>query len=78
MDTHLWQGATISTHYDSMIAKLIVHQPTRAEAIATMRRALQEFVISPIKTTIPACLEILSHNLYVKNKVDTGFIDRNF
>ena len=78
VDTHLWQGATISTHYDSMIAKVIVHQPTRAEAIATMRRALQEFVISPIKTTIPACLEILSHNLYVKNKVDTGFIDRNF
>jgi len=78
VDTHLWQGATISTHYDSLIAKVIVHQPTRAEAIATMRRALQEFVISPIKTTIPACLEILSHNLYVKNKVDTGFIDRNF
>lgn len=78
VDTHIWQGATISTHYDSMIAKVIVHQPTRAEAIATMRRALQEFVISPIKTTIPACLEILSHNLYVKNKVDTGFIDRNF
>ncbi len=78
VDTHLWQGATVSTHYDSMIAKVIVHQPTRAEAIATMRRALQEFQISPIKTTIPACLEILSHNLYVKNKVDTGFIDRNF
>jgi acetyl-CoA carboxylase biotin carboxylase subunit len=78
VDTHLWQGATVSTHYDSMIAKVIVHQPTRSEAIATMRRALQEFVISPIKTTIPACLEILSHNLYVKNKVDTGFIDRNF
>ena len=78
VDTHLWQGATVSSHYDSMIAKVIVHQPTRAEAIATMRRALQEFVISPIKTTIPACLEILSHNLYVKNKVDTGFIDRNF
>ena len=78
VDTHLWQGATVSTHYDSMIAKVIVHQPTRAEAIATMRRALQEFIISPIKTTIPASLEILSHNLYVKNKVDTGFIDRNF
>jgi acetyl-CoA carboxylase biotin carboxylase subunit len=78
VDTHLWQGATVSTHYDSMIAKVIVHQPTRTEAIATMRRALQEFVISPIKTTIPACLEILSHNLYVKNKIDTGFLDRNF
>jgi len=61
-----------------MIAKLIVHQKTRAEAIATMRRALQEFVISPVKTTIPACLAILSHNLFVKGKVDTGFVERNF
>ena len=60
------------------IAKLIVHQRTRAEAIATMKRALREFVIEPIKTTIPACLDILSHNLFVKNKIDTGFVERNF
>jgi len=78
VDTHVHQGWTIGTHYDSMIAKLIVHQKTRAEAIATMRRALQEFVISPVKTTIPACLAILSHNLFVKGKVDTGFVERNF
>ena len=78
VDTHVYQGWTIGTHYDSMIAKLIVHQKTRAEAIATMRRALQEFVISPVKTTIPACLAILSHNLFVKGKVDTGFVERNF
>jgi acetyl-CoA carboxylase biotin carboxylase subunit len=78
VDTHVHQGWTISTHYDSMIAKLIVHQRTRPEAIATMRRALREFVIGPIKTTIPACLEILSHNLFVKGKIDTGFVERNF
>jgi acetyl-CoA carboxylase, biotin carboxylase subunit len=78
VDTHTHQGWTVTPHYDSMIAKLIVHQKTRAEAIATMRRALQEFVIHPIKTTIPACLEILSHNLFVKGKVDTGFVERNF
>jgi len=78
VDTHLFQGAVISPHYDSMIAKVIVHQPTRAEAITTMQRALREFVIEPIKTTIPACLDILSHNLFVKNKIDTGFIDRTF
>lgn len=77
VDTHVHQGWTISKHYDSMIAKLIVHQKTRAEAIATMRRALHEFVISPVKTTIPACLAILSHNLFVKGKVDTGFVERN-
>jgi len=78
VDTHVHQGWEVSTSYDSMIAKLIVHQRTRTEAIATMKRALAEFVIEPIKTTIPACLDILSHNLYVKNKIDTGFVERNF
>ena len=78
VDTHVCQGWAVSTKYDSMIAKLIVHQRTRTEAIATMKRALQEFVIEPIKTTVPACLDILSHNLFVKNKVDTGFVERNF
>jgi len=69
---------TVSTSYDSMISKLIVYQRTRTEAIATMKRALREFVIEPIKTTIPICLDILSHNLFVKNQIDTGFIERNF
>ena len=77
VDTHLAQGKTVSPHYDSMIAKLIVHQPNREEAINTMKRALAEFKIEPIKTTIPACLEILSNNLYVENKVDTSFIERH-
>ena len=66
----------VSPYYDSMVSKLIVHQPTRDEAIATMKRALREFKIGPIKTTIPACLEILSHNLFVKNEIDTSFIER--
>jgi acetyl-CoA carboxylase, biotin carboxylase subunit len=78
VDTHIHQGAVISPHYDSMIAKVIVHQPTRQEAIATMQRALSEFIIEPIKTTIPACQSILSHNLFVKGEIDTGFIDRTF
>lgn len=78
VDTHVHQGWTVSPSYDSMIAKVIVHKNTRPEAIATMKRALREFVIEPIKTTIPACLDILSHNLFVKNKIDTGFVERNF
>jgi acetyl-CoA carboxylase biotin carboxylase subunit len=78
LDTHVCQGWTVSTSYDSMIAKLIVHQRTRTEAIATMKRALREFVIEPIKTTIPACLNIISHNLFAKNKIDTSFVERNF
>ena len=77
VDTHVYQGAVVSPYYDSMISKLIVHRPSREEAIETMKRALREFRIEPIKTTIPACMEILSHNLYVKGKVDTGFIERH-
>jgi acetyl-CoA carboxylase biotin carboxylase subunit len=78
VDTHVYQGWTVTPNYDSMLCKLIAYQPTRTEAIATMRRALSEFVIEPIKTTIPACLSILSHNLFVKGKVDTEFVERNF
>ena len=61
-----------------MIAKLIVHGRTRADAITTMRRALSEYIIEPIKTTIPACLDILSHNLFAESQVDTGFVERTF
>ncbi|MBN1795119.1 MAG: acetyl-CoA carboxylase biotin carboxylase subunit [Sedimentisphaerales bacterium] len=78
IDTHVHQGYTVPTNYDSMICKLLVHRPTRAEAIETMKRALKEFVVEPIKTTIPTCLDILSHNMFVKGKIDTGFIERNF
>ncbi len=76
VDTHVCQGWTVSPYYDSMIAKIIVHQPTREEAIATMKRALREFEVQPLKTTIPACLDILSHKLFVKSKIDTGFVER--
>jgi len=78
VDSHVHQGWNVSPSYDSMICKVIVHQRKRAETIATMKRALGEFVIEPIKTTIPACLNILSHNLFVKNQVDTTFVERNF
>ena len=77
VDTHVHQDWMISPHYDSMIAKLIAKQDTRDETIATMVRALKEFKIEPVKTTIPACLNILTHNLYLKNKVDTSFIEQH-
>ena len=76
MDTFISQGSVVSPYYDSMISKLIVHQSDRENAIATMKRALKEFQIAPIKTTIPACLEILSHSKYVANEVDTSFIEK--
>jgi len=77
LDTHVYQGWTVSSSYDSMIGKLIVHRKTREQAIATMKRALSEFIIEPIKTTIPACLDIISHSLFAKNKIDTHFVERN-
>jgi len=76
VDTHLHQGCTVSPHYDSMIGKLIVHKKTREEAITTMKQALREFKIEPIKTTIPACLEILSHSEYAGGRIDTSFVER--
>ncbi|MFC1739261.1 acetyl-CoA carboxylase biotin carboxylase subunit [Planctomycetota bacterium] len=77
VDCCVYQGWKVPTNYDSMIAKLIVHQKTRGEAIATMKRALTEFVIEPIKTTIPACLNIISHNIFAQNRIDTGFVQRH-
>ncbi len=78
LDTHAYQGYLISPYYDSMIGKLIVHRPTRQEAITGMKRALREFTIEPVKTTIPLYLEIMDHPQFVKANVDTGFIERTW
>jgi acetyl-CoA carboxylase, biotin carboxylase subunit len=75
-DSHVYCGYRIPPNYDSMIGKLIVHRPTRTEAIATMRRALGEFHIAPIKTTIPLHLQILDNQNFLRGDVDTGFIER--
>ena len=75
-DSHIYQGYEIPPTYDSLVGKLIVHRPTRAETIATARRALEEFVIYPIKTTIPICREILGHPTFAKGEWDTMFIER--
>ncbi len=76
IDSHVFGGYKISPYYDSLIAKLIVHRKTRAEAIACMKRALAEYDIAPIKTSIPLCLDILNHPDYVNGKVNTGFIEK--
>jgi acetyl-CoA carboxylase biotin carboxylase subunit len=76
LDTHACQGYRVPPNYDSMVAKLLVHQPTRAEAIACMRRALSEFVVEGIKTTIPIHREIMSNSAFVEGHVDTTFIER--
>jgi acetyl-CoA carboxylase biotin carboxylase subunit len=76
IDSHAYAGYRIPPNYDSMIGKLIVHRPTRAEAIATMRRALAEFHVAPIKTTIPLHLQIMDNPNFHSGEVDTGFIER--
>ncbi|MGE3182122.1 MAG: acetyl-CoA carboxylase biotin carboxylase subunit [Phycisphaerae bacterium] len=76
LDTHVYSGYVVSPYYDSMIAKLLVHRPTRELAIATARRALNEFVVGPIKTTIPIHKTILDHADFVVGDVDTHFIER--
>lgn len=78
LDTHVVPGYRVPPTYDSMIAKLLVHQPTRAEAIAVMRRALAEFTVEGIKTTIPILREIFNHGAFVEGRVDTTFIERTW
>jgi acetyl-CoA carboxylase biotin carboxylase subunit len=78
VDTHAYAGYTVSPYYDSMIAKLLVHRPDRGAALHAMRRALEEFRIGPIKTTISLHQRILAHPDFVNGNVDTGFIERTF
>ena len=75
-DSHAHSGYVVSPHYDSMIGKLIVHQPTRREAIECMKRALSELRTEGIKTTVPLQQEILNHSAFVEGTVDTTFIER--
>jgi len=76
VDTALYTGYTIPHNYDSMIAKLIVHDKTRPEAINKMKRALSEFVIDGIDTNIEFLLEILNNNDFVSGNYDTSFVEK--
>jgi acetyl-CoA carboxylase, biotin carboxylase subunit len=77
-DSHVYSGYTVPPHYDSMIGKLIVHQPTRAEAIACMLRALDELKIEGIATTVDFHREVLAHADFVAGWVDTKFVERTW
>ncbi len=78
LDTHAYAGITISPRYDSMIGKLIVHRPTRREAIACMRRCLDELQIAPIKTTIGLYKRIMNHEAFIAGNFDTSFVESMF
>ncbi len=77
-DSHVHEGYRISPYYDSMIGKLIVHRPTRKEAVATARAALGEFEIEGVKTTIPLARKILDHSAFIDGEIDTTFLERTF
>ncbi|MFA5356154.1 MAG: acetyl-CoA carboxylase biotin carboxylase subunit [Candidatus Omnitrophota bacterium] len=74
VDTHIYAGYEVPTFYDSLLAKLITYGNTRAEALATMHRALLEFHISPIKTTVPFHIKLLENPLFIKGEISTHFV----
>ena len=75
LDTHVYSGYTIPPHYDSMIAKLITTAQSRQEAINKMRRALDEFVIEGVKTTIPFHRKLMDHPDYISGNYTTKFME---
>ena len=75
LDTHVYAGYTIPPNYDSMIAKLITTAQTRIEAINKMKRALDEFVIEGIKTTIPFHRQLMDHPDYLAGNYTTKFME---
>jgi len=78
VDTHVYSGYVVPPNYDSMICKLIVSAPTRTEAIARMKRALHEFVIEGIKTTIPYHIQLMDDPNFIKGTCDTKYLETSF
>jgi acetyl-CoA carboxylase biotin carboxylase subunit len=74
VDTHVYAGYTISPYYDSMIAKIIVRAPTRIEAITKMDRALNEFIIEGVKTTVPFHQWLMKQEDFRNGNFDTGWL----
>lgn len=75
-DSGIYDGSEISIYYDPMISKFCVYGRTREEALGRMRRALQEYEVGGIKTTLPFFREIIEDEEFIEGKLDTGFIPR--
>jgi len=75
VDTHVYAGYTVPPYYDSLIAKLICRAQTREECIVKMQRALEEFVVEGIKTTIPFHKKLMAHEDFKSGNFHTGFLD---
>ena len=78
LDSHIYGGYRMPTQYDSLIAKLITHEPSRRRTIACMRRALDEFVIEGVKTTIPLHKGVLAHPDFQAGPIDTNWLEHYF
>ncbi len=74
VDTHIHAGYTVPPYYDSLLAKVIVHANDRNEAIAKMKRALEEFIIEGVKTTIPFHLKLMDDERFIEGNFNTGFL----
>ncbi len=75
LDTHAYGGYEVKPFYDSMIAKLVVHKPTREETLSCLRRALAEFTVEGIHTTIPFYRDIIQHAAYVSGDFDVKYVE---
>jgi acetyl-CoA carboxylase biotin carboxylase subunit len=75
VDSHVCAGYEVPPYYDSLLGKLIVHNKSREEAIACMKRALNEYRIEGVKTTIPLHLNIISDPRFVTSDIDTHFVE---
>lgn len=78
VDTHAYSGYKIPPNYDSMIAKLIVSAPNREEAIMRMRRALEEFIVEGVKTTIPYHLQLMDDPNFQSGNFNTQYLEKSF
>jgi acetyl-CoA carboxylase biotin carboxylase subunit len=78
VDTHIYSGYNIPPYYDSLIAKVITRAASRTEALRKMDRALGEFLIEPIKTTIPFCRKVINDPDFKRGRYTTGFLEKFF
>ncbi len=76
VDSHIYQGYTVPSNYDSLLAKVVVFDKSRALAISRLRRALEETVIEGVKTTIPFFLKLIEDESFAKGDFDTHFLER--
>ena len=76
VDTHVYAGYTVPPHYDSLLAKVIVHGRDRVEALARMGQALDSFILEGVTTTIPFLARVIRHPDFMAGKVDTRFLER--